>query len=576
MPATFTLSMLAHLCFTGCAIAVLEGIAVYIWQFRSQRGALWHVAVQTCLCLWLVAITAAKWGKGSPWGTAAEMATWYLAMACVYLLFRFVSEVSGYDREAPRWLEPAVRAGSLLCWLLYLTNPWHHMIWVQAREAGVLVNRYGPLCYFFTYPFAYGVTLLSMGIIVRWALGCRGLRRRQAWSFLAPNLLVWAGQFLSTRSWAHSFDPHSVFFLLAGVTMAWAFSRWRSYSVLPLAQEAMLRSMIDGLMVVDEDGYAVRLNTAMRSIFAGTAKEGVRFKTIAQVCPELLPLREARSPQVLETSWKIAGSKRFFQVQTTPLYASAGHLLGQVFCFQDITLEKEQQARIADQQKAILLLEERARLGRELHDDQGQLWSYLAMQLGAVRKRMEQGDRERAFQLMEQLQAVVQDTHVGLREAIYGLSIGETLKNGLLAALEEHLSWYRRHCAWEATLQLDGVWDQKLLSPHTEAQLMRILQEAFSNVRKSAHAANVRVVIGHAADALTFLVQDDGHGFDLEKVSQKAEHHGLRMMRERADEIGAELRVESETGKGTRITVTIPVAAERHAAENGSFSGAMQ
>ncbi len=576
MPTTFTLSTFAHLWFTFCAIAVLEGIAVYTWQFRAERGARWHVAAQTCLCLWLAAIAAAQWGQGSLWGTAGDMATWYLAIASVYIWFRFFSELSGYDREAPRWLEPSIRAGALLCWLLYTTNPWHHLIWVQTREAGVLVGRYGSLCYFFTYPFAYGVNLLSVGIIVRWARGCRGLRRRQAWAFLAPNLLGWAGQFLSTRSWAGRFDPHTVFFLLAGVAMAWAFFRWRSYSVLPLAQEAMLRSMIDGLMVVDEDGYVVRLNTAARSIFAGAAEEGVRFEAVARVCPALLPLREARSPQVLEANWKIAGSNRFFQAQTTPLYASAGHLLGQVFCFEDITLEKAQQARIVDQQKAISLLEERARLGRELHDDQGQLWSYLAMQLGAVRKRMEQGDRERAFQLLEQLQTVVQDTHVGLREAINGLSTGDTLKNGLLAALEEQLRWYRQHCGWEATLQLDGVWDEKLLSLQTEAQLMRILQEAFSNARKSAQASQVRVVIGRAEDALTFLVEDDGRGFDLEKARQEAGHHGLRMMRERADKIGAELRVESEAGKGTRVTVTVPAAAERRAAEDGSFLGAMQ
>ncbi|MGA2278135.1 MAG: histidine kinase N-terminal 7TM domain-containing protein, partial [Terracidiphilus sp.] len=260
MLISFDLAVLAQLAFIGGVIAVLEGIAVYTWQFRAEPGARWHAWSQSCKCLWLVAIAVAMIGGDTQWSMVAAKTTWFVAMASAYIWYRFIAELSGFDRSAPRWLEPAIRIGVLFSWLLYLTNSWHHLIEYETRRAGVLEEHYGVLCLFFTYPFGYAVNLLSAALNVRWALRCRGLRRRQAWAFLFPNLFVWAGQFLSNMAWADKYDPHSLFFLLAGLTTAWAFFRWRSYSVLPLAQEAMVRSTIDALVVIDQEGYIVRLN----------------------------------------------------------------------------------------------------------------------------------------------------------------------------------------------------------------------------------------------------------------------------------------------------------------------------
>ena len=561
MLISFDLAVLAQLAFIGGVIAVLEGIAVYTWQFRAEPGARWHAWSQSCKCLWLVAIAVAMIGGDTQWSMVAAKTTWFVAMASAYIWYRFIAELSGFDRSAPRWLEPAIRIGVLFSWLLYLTNSWHHLIEYETRRAGVLEEHYGVLCLFFTYPFGYAVNLLSAALNVRWALRCRGLRRRQAWAFLFPNLFVWAGQFLSNMAWADKYDPHSLFFLLAGLTTAWAFFRWRSYSVLPLAQEAMVRSTIDALVVIDQEGYIVRLNQAARSIFPHAAAEGDRFESIAQESPELLSLRMAGASQAIEASWEIAGSTRFFLVQTTPLYTSAGWLLGQVFCIKDITNEKAQQARIVEQEKAISQLEERARIGRELHDGQGQSWSYVSMQLLAIERRMAQGEEALAEQLLQELRASVQDSHIDLRETITALHIGrDTLKHGLLRAIEEQLRWYREHCGWQINLELECAWQEEMLAPQSKVQLLRIVQEALANTRKHAEATSVRVAIRRAEAALCFMIEDNGSGFDLDETARRSGHHGLRMMRERADEIGAELCVHSSQGAGSRVSVLLPAA----------------
>ena len=455
----------------------------------------------------------------------------------------------------------------LFSWLLYLTNPWHHLIVFEVRRSGVLEEHYGVLCLFFTYPFAYTVGLLSAGLNVRWALRCRGLRRRQAWAFLVPYLFAWAGQFLSNMPWAGKYDPHAFFFLLAGITTAWAFFRWRSYSVLPLAQEAMVRSTIDALLVIDEEGYIVRLNQAARSIFPRAAAEGDRFESTAQGAPALLSLREASAPHVLEVSWEIAGIPRFFLVQTTSLYTRAGWLLGQVFCFKDIANEKAQQARIVEQEKAISQLEERSRIGRELHDGQGQSWSYVSMQLLAIERRMEQGEAALAEQLLQELRASVQDSHIDLRETITALHIGrDTLKHGLLRAIEDQLRWYREHCEWQVSLELECAWREEMLAPQSKVQLLRIMQEALANVRKHAEATSVRIAIQHIGGLLCFIIEDNGSGFDPDETARLSGHHGLRMMQERAEEIGAELCVQSSQGAGSHVTVRL-AAAHAHICE---------
>jgi signal transduction histidine kinase len=550
--------MLVQLAFTICAIAVLEGIAVYAWQFRAEPGARWHVWGHVCKGLWLAALSVAMLGENSFLGMAAGMATWLLSITSVYIWYRFFAELSGFDREAPRWLTPSILTGTVICWLLFLTNPWHHLIAHQVMVGGVIEGRLGRLC-ILTYTFAYSVNLLSIVLNVRWALRCRGLRRRQAWAFLLPSLLLWTGQFLSAMNSSSHYDPHAPFFLLSGLATAWAFFRWRSLSVFPRAQEAMLRSMIDALMVVDEQGYIVRLNAAARAIFPNAAKEGVHFESIARVCPAL---GHARESQALEVDWMVAGAKRCFLVNTTSLYAAPEHFLGQVLCFRDITHEKEQQARIVEQEKAISQLEERTRLGRELHDGLGQTWSYVSMQLCAIERRIELGEAARVAQLVSELRNAVQDTHIGLRETITALHTGgEALKHGLLAAIEEQLRWYREHCGWQASLELDCAWQEEMLAPQCKVQLLRIVQQSLANTRKHAQADKVRVSIDRDGNTLCFKIEDNGRGFDPEQADHRSGHHGLRMMRERAAEIGAVLHIRSRRGTGTRVTALLPIAS---------------
>jgi two-component system nitrate/nitrite sensor histidine kinase NarX len=89
-------------------------------------------------------------------------------------------------------------------------------------------------------------------------------------------------------------------------------------------------------------------------------------------------------------------------------------------------------------------------------------------------------------------------------------------------------------------------------------QMLRIAQEALTNIRKHARAQTVRVLLNcRPGGAYMLLVEDDGIGFDLpRRAGRPGEHIGLSIMEERARRLGGQLRIESEPGEGTRVEVT--------------------
>jgi signal transduction histidine kinase len=89
---------------------------------------------------------------------------------------------------------------------------------------------------------------------------------------------------------------------------------------------------------------------------------------------------------------------------------------------------------------------------------------------------------------------------------------------------------------------------------------LRIIQEAFTNIGKHACARHARVTLATTAAGFEVVIADDGQGFDPQERSESGKTFGLRIMQERAAEIGGSLQVESQAGGGTRVILRIPQA----------------
>ena len=93
-------------------------------------------------------------------------------------------------------------------------------------------------------------------------------------------------------------------------------------------------------------------------------------------------------------------------------------------------------------------------------------------------------------------------------------------------------------------------------------QLFRILQEALSNARKHARTDRLQLSFTRQDTLVRIRIQDHGSGFDPQQAARKKGHYGLRFMRERAEQLGGTLRVDSAPGHGTRVTVDLPLEGQ--------------
>ncbi len=213
------------------------------------------------------------------------------------------------------------------------------------------------------------------------------------------------------------------------------------------------------------------------------------------------------------------------------------------------------QDSLSDQIAFRAVLDERARLAREIHDGLAQTLAFLKLEAARMREYLARGQQERLERTLEGCYRTLSDAYLDARQAI------EDLRRVPLADLGDWLRQEAEDFAALAGVDVRVRVDVKReLSSFVQAQLMRIVQEALTNVRKHAHADEVVIAAWETEDAVLVEVRDDGVGFSPRVALES--HHGLRGMRERAGEIGAVFQVVSREGDGTTVRLRIPFARE--------------
>ena len=197
--------------------------------------------------------------------------------------------------------------------------------------------------------------------------------------------------------------------------------------------------------------------------------------------------------------------------------------------------------------------EERALLARELHDSIAQSLAFLKIQVQLLRSA---SDKAQA----SQVQLALNELDVGLRESINDVREllvhfrTRTNTDDIEAALQETLQKFKHQTGLPAVLEVSG---QGLPLPaDVQVQVLHVVQEALSNVRKHAQASQVSLDVVKGAQ-WRFMVRDNGQGFDTQR-SHGDSHVGMKIMQERAGRIGATVLAVSQPGQGTTLTLTLP------------------
>ena len=208
--------------------------------------------------------------------------------------------------------------------------------------------------------------------------------------------------------------------------------------------------------------------------------------------------------------------------------------------------------------RSLATVAERERLAREMHDGLAQALALVRMRLHSLDESVARGDVLSARAMVGELRDVVGRASQEVRQSIFDLSVMVSRDLGLVPTLTEYLHDFSVESGIRVDFATHG--GEFEFAPGAELQLMRILQEALTNVRRHARAASVSVRLERAGDAARLVVTDDGCGFDPTQPAADARpRFGLATMQERADAAGGKFRLESRPGRGTTVEATLPL-----------------
>jgi len=203
------------------------------------------------------------------------------------------------------------------------------------------------------------------------------------------------------------------------------------------------------------------------------------------------------------------------------------------------------------------VLKERLRLAREIHDTLAQAFVGISAQLDALETCLPKNLRE-AYIYLDLARRMAQHSLTEARRSVMDLRSAARANRDLGAALQSEARNWTAGETVDVAVDVHGEFEN--LSEDMEHNLLRIAQEAVTNASKHAHASRIELKLERTEAMVNLKVSDNGCGFQTDDAfAGMGGHFGLIGIRERAQRIGGEFRLESQPGAGTEVEVTVPL-----------------
>lgn len=267
------------------------------------------------------------------------------------------------------------------------------------------------------------------------------------------------------------------------------------------------------------------------------AREGIRVATVFTI---------SHNRQTLGVFNLYFQQERIFHRQEIVLLETLGQHLG-------VAIENQ---RLRSRERQHAVSEERNLLAQELHDSIAQGLAFLNIQVQLLRDSLGKNRMDEVHSTVEQIQEGVQESYEDVRELLVHFRT-RMQQTDLDSAIHSTLERFARQTGIEPAFIRTGT--SAPLLPDEQVQVMHIVQEALSNVRKHAHASAVDVKVERSAAGMIIEISDNGRGFAPADIStgNSERHVGLKIMEERARRVGGRCTIESAPGEGTRIVLAL-------------------
>ena len=551
-------------------LALVIFLGAYSWRRRSlpapkpftvacMLGGFWTLGV-------VLQISAADFPTKVFW--VKFQAIWQLPVATTVTCFLF--QYAGLGRWLTRRAYALLYLFPLLSVALIVTNGFHHLIWTGFQANGNIAASTGRL--FWIIPgYIYLLGLVNFAVLIRLAIRSPGHR----W----PVAIILAAQivgrivYTADKLGVEGIGPgeFALFSIgLVGVAYAIALLRFHAIDPVAAARTVALEQMKEGLFVLDLQGRIVDANPTAAEI-SGIPEQRLRNAFIEKVLPidaEALRQLEHTGHGQTEITLGKEDSARQYTLHWTTLRGRHGEVVGQLLLLHDVTKQRSAQTRLWKQQSVVAVLTERERLARELHDGIGQVLGYVSLQAQTVLKWVHDGNHEKAESLLRQLVEVAKDAHTDVRESILALKTGPVQDWSFVRALKEYVDKYQANYGIPTELSLSDGIDDDTFDTGAGVHLLRAIQETLANARKHSGAHTLKIRVKRDGNNAQISISDDGDGFDAGHFGRSdGDHFGLVFMRERMAQIGGSLSIESAPGRGTGVTLAVPIVSERKEAQ---------
>jgi two-component system nitrate/nitrite sensor histidine kinase NarX len=236
---------------------------------------------------------------------------------------------------------------------------------------------------------------------------------------------------------------------------------------------------------------------------------------------------------------------KVFDKREQALLETLGNLLG-------VAIEN---IRLVMREREMAVSEERNLVAQGLHDSIAQGLTFLNLQMQMLETSMHKGKMQEVEEIVPSLRMGIKESYDDIRELLLNFR-SRLIKGDLINSLETTVEKFRAQTGTAVDFTVNG--NGAPLPYEQQLQIMFIMQEALSNIRKHSLAKKVQIRLDDGQDFL-LTIMDDGVGFDAATLLEKGESHvGIHIMRERAQRIHASFNVQSHTGKGTTVILQLP------------------
>jgi PAS domain S-box-containing protein len=338
----------------------------------------------------------------------------------------------------------------------------------------------------------------------------------------------------------------------------------------------LVETLNEGLGVQDENGVWVYVNDRLCEIL-GYSREEMLGRPLTsflsdadqRVYREQVARRKGGEIGTYELPWlKKDGQTILTLVSPKPIFDERGQFRGSFAVVTDITERKQAEEALRESEKQLRSLSsqlltaqetERKRISRELHDELGQSLTVMKLRLNYIEKNLMKHQTELKRECEYGVQYIDQVIE-NIRRLSRDLSPTILDDFGLSAALRWLISNFAKSYTIKVILNMIDV--DSLLPPDSHVVVYRTVQEALTNIGKHSQAKTVSIAIQRNDDQVLFSIEDDGIGFDDWITTARSPEErglGLATMEGRAQMIGGILHIRTQEGKGTRITLSIPM-----------------